>query len=704
MQPLALQTALITADAGDSAGASPTPANGASGAVFSDLMTAALPAGTGGGSDATPKDGSADPKLPAVSDGQQSDQVDQDLAALAAASQLASRGVILKAVPTPDQIKDASLVVTPGADKSELTTSELTDSDADADAKPKTADETPTAATVAPTDPAALNVQTLIHMAVTATIAADAPHETQELSETVSETLKDADGSTAPSPLATTEATSLTDVTADLVNPPTPQNGTDAITTPQLNIDVEKLADQTAPAPKIAALQAVAWFDPKTTAPHKTAEAGHVDDAVSADAPDDDTTAHADAPAPVMDPTAQPAPTDTPDPALAAIVISQAAPAIVAASDVQQPQSDILLLQQTRAALPQAGTTPDANATNNTRDGRAFADGMADMTKVPTADVATATSPATVTATAPATVAATAPAPATASSVATSPDVSIDALQTTRAMVKDVETSTSQISEIRGVAQITPVSMPQTADPATAAQSFTTTEWTPNKTSPQDPEARQLEIVRDKASDEVKSNERNEVPVSGGVQIKELTKLGATDIALSFEAQSAPQQAPIDAPQPAPIQDNARTATAAPTATAVATTNVETNGERRTIADDIRLRALERMLVNAARNGTQTLSIQLYPPGLGQVVLRLAMDGQRLRLATRAATTEAADTLRNMEADLRDALAGNGLHLAGFDVSEDGTNDEAPRRQPVEPVVKTRSGGTNESSTVDLNA
>jgi hypothetical protein len=58
-----------------------------------------------------------------------------------------------------------------------------------------------------------------------------------------------------------------------------------------------------------------------------------------------------------------------------------------------------------------------------------------------------------------------------------------------------------------------------------------------------------------------------------------------------------------------------------------------------------------------------------------------------------------------MENDLRNALSGNGLHLAGFDVSEDGTNDEAPRRQPpAEPVIKTRSGGTDESFTVELNA
>jgi flagellar hook-length control protein FliK len=110
------------------------------------------------------------------------------------------------------------------------------------------------------------------------------------------------------------------------------------------------------------------------------------------------------------------------------------------------------------------------------------------------------------------------------------------------------------------------------------------------------------------------------------------------------------------------------------------------------------------MVVNAVRNGTQILTIQLYPPGLGQVVLRMAMDGQKLRLSTRAATSEGADALRNMEVDLRDALAGNGVNLAGFDVSEDGTHDEAPRREQAAPITKPSSGGAKESFTVDMNA
>jgi flagellar hook-length control protein FliK len=204
--------------------------------------------------------------------------------------------------------------------------------------------------------------------------------------------------------------------------------------------------------------------------------------------------------------------------------------------------------------------------------------------------------------------------------------------------------------------------------------------------------------------DEAKSADEGKQADKNTVNIRELLKFGVTDVSLSIDLPPTLQQTTTEVTQT--LQTTAQTVsqTVQTQATPMASTSVETNGERRTIADDIRLRALERMIVNAARNGTQVLSIQLYPPGLGQVVLRLAMDGQRLRLATRAATTEAADTLRNMEADLRDALSGNGLQLAGFDVSEDGTNDEAPHRKPTQPDVKTRNGGTTESFTIDLNA
>ena len=240
--------------------------------------------------------------------------------------------------------------------------------------------------------------------------------------------------------------------------------------------------------------------------------------------------------------------------------------------------------------------------------------------------------------------------------------------------------------------------------PATWEQGFSKQAGTPNRSGSNEPDASQVGPEQDDVGDENIIVNRQNSNNKGDINIRELMKFGVTDVALDFQPPALQGSISKEMDQQTQIQGLPIQQTASQQTAVAASSNLATNGERRTIADDIRLRALERMVVNAARNGTQILSIQLYPPGLGQVVLRLAMDGQRLRLATRAATAEAADTLRNMEADLRDALAGNGLQLAGFDVSEDETNDEAPRRQPVEPVVKTRNGGAKESFIVDLNA
>lgn len=129
------------------------------------------------------------------------------------------------------------------------------------------------------------------------------------------------------------------------------------------------------------------------------------------------------------------------------------------------------------------------------------------------------------------------------------------------------------------------------------------------------------------------------------------------------------------------------------------------NTERRTIAADIRLRALERMVVAAARAGTETLTLQLYPPALGQVMIRLVMDGQRLRIVTRAANAEAVNTLKDMEGDIRDALTLHGLDLADFDVSDESLDDDdAQRQQSPAPARPTSSGKKNETFIVDLNA
>lgn len=194
-------------------------------------------------------------------------------------------------------------------------------------------------------------------------------------------------------------------------------------------------------------------------------------------------------------------------------------------------------------------------------------------------------------------------------------------------------------------------------------------------------------------------------PVSGKntVSVQELAKLGVTEAAIGGghialadpEAKepniaSPPLATTITQPQ---IQNGGTEAS-----------NSASNLERRTIAADIRLRALERMVVAAARAGTESITLQLYPPGLGQVMIRLVMDGQKLRIMTRAANAEAVDALKDMEGDLRAALAGDGLVLTTFDVTDEKQNGEQDRREKSAETAAQSSGRSNESFTVDLNA
>lgn len=197
----------------------------------------------------------------------------------------------------------------------------------------------------------------------------------------------------------------------------------------------------------------------------------------------------------------------------------------------------------------------------------------------------------------------------------------------------------------------------------------------------------------------------NVAPSKESVGLQELSKLGVKEIAYTIEPKPGQNNSPPDASQPAPVPaPTIATQTQAFTTTA-STTTTEANNQGRTIAADIRLRALERMVVTAARAGTETLTLQLYPPGLGQIMIRLVMDGQRLRIVTRAANTEAVNTLKDMEGDLRNALSGNGIDLAAFDVTDDPQDEEQGRRRKSAGPSNTDNGGRkSESFTVDLNA
>lgn len=227
--------------------------------------------------------------------------------------------------------------------------------------------------------------------------------------------------------------------------------------------------------------------------------------------------------------------------------------------------------------------------------------------------------------------------------------------------------------------------------------------------STQDEASSQLQKANDqglisalKTRNDIAPNLRTEMnPKTGeSVSLGELEKLGVKD----FSVQVEPSQI---APPPTP-EPQAPSAPPTPTQAQMTGTTTPSSGpttERRTIAADIRLRALERMVVAAARAGTETLTLQLYPPALGQVMIRLVMDGQRLRIVTRAANAEAVNTLKNMEGDIRDALTGHGLDLADFDVSDESQEDDnAQGQQQSAPARQTSNGKKNETFIVDLNA
>ena len=721
LQPLALQKPPVTADAGDSNGPSSASPGSAGGPLFSDLMTAAIPTqGSGVADQASLKDDTL-PQTAGASASQDGDNADEDLAALAAASQLATRGVALRAttateIATANSSLKLKVISADAPLVDEAISGELMVAETKVTAEASD-DKLPAHKDSSVTDGGELDVQALINMAMTAALAPAPDHhtaatETASHSEQNLSTLQAGDHQDAV--LASMESDARAIVGLSTASGTPDENLSSAVAGLTEGTSAQK------PPAKIAALQAVGWFDgaPRqdvsTTTQRATSEAPTLDSPTEAVI----STESVDG-ASQQDHDPKNARRNVSDERLTIDLQTEAPLSVQTADDEQGANSSVegdvtadqgrkangadaeeiatQALPQPLALVPQdIAISPNQNLAQqaaqalNGVGSRSQTDTPAQQKSVTQSDDAqTFSLPAAVSAT---------------DDAAQAPTSKDHGGANASASPKETLNSIDHAGGTTGPALATTEISPADAAAFRTDQSADKAEWTPNKTGPQDPDARQLEVSERKAHDDKDNAEKREPNIKGDVNIRELMKLGATDVSLSFAQPDLPAAEQQALEHPLLPQARASQQPTAQQTAPMATSNIETNGERRTIADGIRLRALERMVVNAARNGTQILSIQLYPPGLGQVVLRLAMDGQRLRLATRAATTEAADTLRNMEADLRDALAGNGLQLAGFDVSEDGPNDEAPRRQPVEPVVKTRIGGTKESFIVDLNA
>lgn len=158
-------------------------------------------------------------------------------------------------------------------------------------------------------------------------------------------------------------------------------------------------------------------------------------------------------------------------------------------------------------------------------------------------------------------------------------------------------------------------------------------------------------------------------------------------------------------PEPAPPQSDGQNMTL-PRAIAgddhFPTMSQTGNPESRAQANELRMRALERQIVNAVKEGSDTIRMQLYPPGLGQVVIRLTAEGGRLRMISRTQSQDATDALRQVEHDLRNALGNDGIQLTEFDVSDH--HDGDGRRQPQDAKPFINRSAKAESFAIDMNA
>lgn len=132
---------------------------------------------------------------------------------------------------------------------------------------------------------------------------------------------------------------------------------------------------------------------------------------------------------------------------------------------------------------------------------------------------------------------------------------------------------------------------------------------------------------------------------------------------------------------------------------------IAADGRRDTQRDaEIRERQIKQQVTAALRAGSQEVRMQLYPPGLGQILIRIAMDGGKLRLSVKAGNAEAADALTQTEAGLRDALARDGFALAGFDVHDDEHKGRNNRDQAGSATTLTRAAEEGDAFSVDMTA
>ena len=119
------------------------------------------------------------------------------------------------------------------------------------------------------------------------------------------------------------------------------------------------------------------------------------------------------------------------------------------------------------------------------------------------------------------------------------------------------------------------------------------------------------------------------------------------------------------------------------------------------ITVEMRNRAIERQVLNALKNDKNEITMTLFPAHLGEVVIKLSMDGQKVRLGFKTANREAKDALIESEAMLKDSLANSGLVLSSLDISAD--TDARPPLRDAGDALKPVTPAEDPSAVFSIN-
>ena len=119
-------------------------------------------------------------------------------------------------------------------------------------------------------------------------------------------------------------------------------------------------------------------------------------------------------------------------------------------------------------------------------------------------------------------------------------------------------------------------------------------------------------------------------------------------------------------------------------------------------AAEMRFQSLGQQVLTALRNNAQEIELTLNPSQLGQVILKLNVDGSKVRVSAKTESKMTDEALKAGEEGLKTSLLAQGFVLDGFDVSHDDDRRRAPKAESEGAAVAQSTDG--EAFSIDLIA